>query len=176
MTAEFPSQIGQDCFVVAATGSKRGGTFLDLGAHMPKATSNTWHLEKMLGWRGVAVDCDPSWAAEWKTERPASCLILADAITVDYPAALDSCDIAGPVDYLSLDLEPPAATLACLHHVLSGGLVFRTVTFETDHYRDPSTRGPSRELMAAHGYVLARAGVCGVFGEQDDFYVHPDLC
>lgn len=173
---EFPSQIGQDCFVVAALGGKRHGTFLDLGAHFAKATSNTWYLEKKLGWRGLAVDCDASFRAEWERERPGSVFVLGDACTLDYPTLLAEHGISSPMDYLSLDLEPPAATLACLRHVLSCGLVFRTVTFETDFYREPSTREPSRELMASRGYQLARAGVCGVLGEQDDFYVHGDLC
>lgn len=174
--SEYPSQIGQDRFVVEILQGKRHGTFMDLGAHFPRATSNTWHLEKILGWRGLAVDCDASFCAGWQAERPQSVFIQADALALDYAKLLQIHGMTMPVDYLSLDLEPPEDTWRCLQHVMTGGMQFRVVTFETDFYRYQASREPSRRLMQERGYVLARPGVCGQFGEQDDFYFHPDLC
>ena len=168
-------QIGQDKFVVDVLKGKQNGTFLDVGCHEARNLSNTWHLEKELGWRGIAIDCDPTWMGQWATERPGSVFVLGDACALDYAVLLAAQHISQPVDYLSLDLEPPEATWRCLQHILSFPIIFRTVTFETDYYRYKESRDPSRALMQAHGYVLTRPGVPGMFGEQDDFYVHQSV-
>lgn len=168
-------QIGQDKFVVDVLRGKRNGTFLDVGCHEARNLSNTWYLEKELGWRGIAIDCDPAWMGQWATERPGSVFVLGDACAMNYAALLEAQHIAGPLDYLSLDLEPPEATWRCLQHVLSFPIKSRAVTFETDYYRYQESREPSRELMKSHGYVLVQPGVTGMFGEQDDFYVHQSV-
>lgn len=151
---------------------KRDGTFLDLGAHQAQHVSNTWALEKQFGWRGIAVDNDPQWIRQWAEQRPGSVFVLGDACTLDYPALLAAQHIPQPVDYLSLDLEPPELTWQCLQHILGQKIWAYTVTFETDYYRYQKSREPSRALMASLGYVLHRPGVVGTYGEQDDFYVH----
>lgn len=37
---------------------QRGGFFLDVGAYHYKNQSNTYYLEKKLGWRGIAIDAN----------------------------------------------------------------------------------------------------------------------
>lgn len=171
----FTSQIGQDEWVVEVFKGKRGGTFLDVGCHETKNLSNTWALEKDFGWRGIAIDVDGAFTHSWAVERPGSTFVLGDACTMDYPALLAAQHISQPVDYLSLDLEPPELTWKCLQHILGQGIWFYAVTFETDHYRYKESREPSRELMASLGYTLARGDVPGMSGAQDDFYVHKML-
>ena len=168
-------QIGQDKFVVDVLKGKRHGTFLDVGCHEARNLSNTWYLEKELGWRGIAVDCDPAWMGQWAAERPGSVFVLGDACRMDYPELLAAQHLSQPVDYLSLDLEPPEATWRCLQYIMGQGVRFNVVTFETDFYRYQASRDPSRELMASLGYDLVCPGVHGMFGEQDDFYVHRSL-
>lgn len=168
-------QIGQDKFVVETLKGKTHGTFLDVGCHEARNLSNTFHLERQLGWRGIAIDCDPAWMGQWASERPGSVFVLGDACALHYTGLLAAQHMESTVDYLSLDLEPPETTWKCLQHILSFPITFRTVTFETDYYRYKESREPSRELMQAHGYVLARPGVPGMFGEQDDFYVHQSV-
>lgn len=172
MSQDWPAQIGQDKWVAELFQNKRDGTFLDLGAHQARHVSNTWALEKNFGWRGIAVDNDPQWIREWAEQRPGSVFVLGDACTLDYPALLAAQHIPQPVDYLSLDLEPPELTWKCLQHILGQKIWANTVTFETDYYRYKESREPSRALMASLGYVLARPGVPGHYGEQDDFYIH----
>lgn len=51
---------------------KRGGVFLDVGCAWPVKDSNTYFLEKELGWSGVGVDALPEYARAWANQRPRS--------------------------------------------------------------------------------------------------------
>ena len=51
---------------------RRGGFFLDVGCGHPIQDSNTYYLEKHLGWSGIAVDALPEFARKWRRNRPAS--------------------------------------------------------------------------------------------------------
>lgn len=51
---------------------KEGGFYLDVGASFAIEGSNTYYLEKNLGWTGIGVDALEDYAAEWAKERPAS--------------------------------------------------------------------------------------------------------
>jgi hypothetical protein len=53
------SQWSQDIFVMFVTGMKQGGTFLEIGGADGFTHSNTYSLEKHLGWRGTLVEPDP---------------------------------------------------------------------------------------------------------------------
>jgi FkbM family methyltransferase len=54
------SQYGQDKLVSEFFfPDKRGGVFADIGAHDGKSLSNTFYLEKHLGWTGLAVEPNP---------------------------------------------------------------------------------------------------------------------
>jgi len=50
------SQHGQDIFVVSYFGNKRNGVFVDIGANDGITNSNTYYLEKELGWRGICIE------------------------------------------------------------------------------------------------------------------------
>lgn len=49
---------------------RRGGTFVDVGAHHFKSSSKTYYLESKLGWSGIAVEPQTEFAAEYATYRP----------------------------------------------------------------------------------------------------------
>jgi FkbM family methyltransferase len=51
---------------------KRDGVFLDVGCASPIQDSNTYYLEKHLGWSGIAVDALPEFAQPWERKRPRS--------------------------------------------------------------------------------------------------------
>jgi FkbM family methyltransferase len=51
---------------------RRGGFFLDVGCAAAVKSSNTYYLEKHLGWSGIGVDALEEYAAEWKNLRPNS--------------------------------------------------------------------------------------------------------
>jgi FkbM family methyltransferase len=51
---------------------RRDGFFLDVGCAAPVQYSNTYYLEKHLGWSGIAVDALPEYALAWRRKRPRS--------------------------------------------------------------------------------------------------------
>jgi len=65
----------------------RGGVFLDVGCGHPIDASNTYFLEKHLGWSGIGVDALPEMARKWRRLRPAS--KFANYIVTDHAGALE---------------------------------------------------------------------------------------
>lgn len=51
-------------------GDKHSGFFLDVGSYNYKTFSNTYYLEHVLGWSGVAIDAQAEFAADYKRYRP----------------------------------------------------------------------------------------------------------
>lgn len=49
---------------------RREGVFLDVGAFDYKTNSNTYYLDRHLGWSGVAVDAQPAFAEGYRRHRP----------------------------------------------------------------------------------------------------------
>ena len=50
--------------------NRPGGFFLDVGAAHFRKYSNTFYLEKHLGWSGIAIDALEHWATDYATRRP----------------------------------------------------------------------------------------------------------
>jgi FkbM family methyltransferase len=51
---------------------RRNGFFLDVGCSYAVRGSNTYYLEKHLGWTGIGIDALEDYGAQWKKERPDS--------------------------------------------------------------------------------------------------------
>lgn len=51
---------------------RRDGFYLDVGCAWPVFASNTYYLEKHLGWTGIGVDALADYASAWKEKRPRS--------------------------------------------------------------------------------------------------------
>lgn len=51
---------------------RRGGYFVDVGANHYRADSNTYYLERHLGWSGVAVDPQAGFAEGYRKHRPST--------------------------------------------------------------------------------------------------------
>ena len=51
---------------------RKNGFFIDVGCAWPIKASNTYYLEKNLGWTGIGIDALDDFADGWKKERPAS--------------------------------------------------------------------------------------------------------
>lgn len=74
----YYSQIGQDqYFIEKIINGKRGGRFLDVGAHDGIATSNTYALESQLDWTGICIEANPALAEKCSMNRPGSAVINA---------------------------------------------------------------------------------------------------
>jgi FkbM family methyltransferase len=49
---------------------RRGGFFVDVGAHHYRKTSKTYYLETELGWSGIAIEPQQEFAADYARHRP----------------------------------------------------------------------------------------------------------
>ncbi|MCC7377398.1 MAG: FkbM family methyltransferase [Verrucomicrobiales bacterium] len=59
----YTSHIGQDAWVATCLAGKRAGFFLDIGAFDGLTISNTYALERDLGWKGICVEPNPRYYA-----------------------------------------------------------------------------------------------------------------
>ena len=66
---EKVSQNSEEWLIRDFFNDRRGGVFVDVGAADYKEFSNTFYLETVLGWSGVAVDAQPSYASGYKHHR-----------------------------------------------------------------------------------------------------------
>ena len=53
---DYKSQFGQDFYLENLGLLKKGGVFLEVGCNHPVHNSNSYFLEKCLGWTGVSID------------------------------------------------------------------------------------------------------------------------
>jgi len=147
------SQAGQDVFVLSALKWKREGVFVEIGASDPVLSSNTALLSDEFGWRGLSVEIDGSLAPKWAKRRPKDIFLVDDATTKNWRGLLGFTE---RVDYLSLDIDPPEATLAVLEALPLDVVRFSVITYEHDAWRgDFRPRERSREILRSHGYKLA---------------------
>jgi FkbM family methyltransferase len=66
----YYSQRGQDKWIVEKLlPGLRGGVFVDIGAHDGVSFSNTYYLEDVLGWTGLAVEPIPEVYAKLRSAR-----------------------------------------------------------------------------------------------------------
>jgi len=69
------SQAGQDLWVMRDVFNyKTSGFFIDIGAYDGVYLSNTYWLEKHLGWQGICVEADPKTFALLRKNRQCECL------------------------------------------------------------------------------------------------------
>lgn len=161
-------QLMADIFVLMATGGKREGTYLEIGAWHSEDISNTVLLEREFGWTGVSVEIDPRRAEEFAANRKNPC-IASDARSLDY-AGLGFDEI----DYLQVDCEPAAVSFEILKTVLDSGLQPKIITFEHEMYSEgPEVRDASREYLRSLGYELIVSDI-GIEGWAfEDWWVMP---
>ena len=162
-------QAGQDRFALAVTGRPKTGTFLDVGSGDPIIYNNSCMLEER-GWRGLLVDlCDCADVATFRRTP----FLRADALSVDWPAALAQHGLGDRIDYLSFDLDDSGAT--ALARLPWGTTRFSCMTVEHDSYRlGDGPRGTMRQLLLAHGYRLLCPDVTiDGFGSFEDWWVDP---
>lgn len=70
------SQFGEDVVVTAFFKDRQNGFFVDVGAHHPRALSNTYALYRK-GWRGVNIDLHRHNMALFNIDRPSDVNVCA---------------------------------------------------------------------------------------------------
>lgn len=180
------SQCFQDLFVLSILNGKKNGTFLEIGGFHPSYLSNTCLLENKFGWSGYSIDIDSSIRNAFRSERPNTNFIVADAVNLDYRNLLCGMD---RIDYLSLDIEPSYQTLSCLYNLPLEMTRFSVITYETDFY-DPNTpkeqsekiRQESRNILSSYGYILVAGNISNLTDDApfedwyiDGYYISQDI-
>ena len=126
------SQLGQDVWALEQCGSKRGGVFIEIGAHDGVELSNTLLLEREYDWDGVCVEanlfsyeslvanrnCHCVHAAAWDVSGKSvrfnrnrehamlSGVAVLGSDEVTTVSLNDLCEmVGGVVDYISIDTE-----------------------------------------------------------------------
>src|ERR1035437_3743843 len=73
------SQSAQDAFVISYFKNKRNGIFIDIGANDGVSLSNTYYLEKELGWTGICIE--PISAIFEKLDKNRNCIKINGGIS-----------------------------------------------------------------------------------------------
>ncbi len=72
---EYKSQSGQDIVINEIFfKNKKGGVFIDIGAHDGVGYSNTWFFEKVLDWTGICIEPNPTIFKKLKENRNCLCI------------------------------------------------------------------------------------------------------
>lgn len=183
------SQAYQDMFVLTMLKGKKNGTYLEIGAMDAVFINNTFLLETKFGWKGLSVDIDESSKASFASHKRTNSFILRDALEVDYDAFFQENNYGTQIDFLQVDVEPQAQTLACLKKLPLDKYRFSVIAFETDFYDktvDPEeslkNREESRAFLKSYGYELIVGNIANVgpLGPDDlspfeDWYVDPTI-
>lgn len=194
---KFYSQAGQDRWVVQRVFNyKTGGYFVDIGAFDGVLLSNTFWLEKNLGWSGLCVEADPQTFRILQRNRSCHCInacIGRAGDQVDFVTdlgtfsgskrGLESED--GPprqgismktlsVDQLLQDAEaPPVIDYLSVDVEGMEDEVMETFPFDRYRFLCATIERPStslRSILDGQGYLLV-ADQPGL----DAFYLHPAM-
>lgn len=139
---------------------------MDIGAGWPEQINNTYLLEKEYGWLGFSVENDPRFIKMWHdSDRWIEGLIPEDATKFNYHVLLKGIE---RIDYLSMDLEPPALTLEVLKMLPLDLTRFSVITYEHDLYRgNQHLMDESRAIFEKYGYKLVKSD------QQEDWWIDP---
>jgi FkbM family methyltransferase len=64
------SRYGEEWIVRDFFRDRRGGVFVDVGANHYQRENNTYYLESVLGWSGLAIEPQIKFAADYRAHRP----------------------------------------------------------------------------------------------------------
>ena len=90
------AQLAQDLFAIAFTGSSSPGFFVEFGATDGVSLSNTWLLEKKLGWNGILAEPAKTWHGALANNRNCSidtrCVAEASNLKYQFLEVANSCE------------------------------------------------------------------------------------
>lgn len=158
------------------------GYYVELGAFHSFNGSNSYHLEKEYGWKGMALDVIPDFVDEYNSNRDNPC-ILHDALTFDYLSYFKENNFPKQIDFLQVDVdagynelcEPvghPAQTLLALLALPLNTYRFSIITFEHDalmYHQNIEVREAQRTILTSLGYKLV------VRNNYEDWWVDPNI-
>jgi FkbM family methyltransferase len=178
------SQAGQECWVAEKCDFKRNGFFVDIGASDGLYLSNTYALEKKLGWNGICIEADRSRYKDLCINRTSTnvckatrnyngyCSFNRDAldgfVEIESQAGNTKCDTLENIlidnnspkmiDYMSVDIE------GLEYEVLSSfdflNWYVKLLTIEHNLYLDgPTEKKKIYDLMIKSGFERVKENV-----------------
>jgi hypothetical protein len=173
---EFPTITSLQQFVVDMTQRKKSGYYVEVGAFHSQRGNNTHILEREFGWKGVAFDIVPEFAAEYNQNRTNPC-ITTDAVKFDYLQYFKDNNFPQQIDFLQIDIDSgndctSVQNLLALIAVPLNHYRFSVIGFEHDTLMNPknnTVREAQREILLGLGYVLA------IRLSYEDWWVDPKV-
>lgn len=172
-------QANQDSFVLNVLEEKRNGFYVEIGSNDPILWNNTYILETEYDWNGFGVEWNNEFIEKYNSIRKNKC-IATDATSFDYLNYFKENNFPKQIDYLQLDIEPAAQTLAALKKLPLKEYRFSVITYEHDLYADPLNEIIKEEsifILSSLGYKLVVENVNdGIPGRIfEDWWVDPTV-
>lgn len=106
----------------------RDGFFVEVGGHDGYTQSNTYYLEKALGWRGVLVEGIPELYEQCKRNRPNSRVFNCALVSNDFAGEMVEMHYASLMSVVDGSLKSGEAQLAHVQTGLSHQQLVQTYT------------------------------------------------
>lgn len=168
----------QDLFVLSVLGKKVNGTYVEIGGAHAISENNTYLLESQYNWKGFSVEHNTELASTFSSRK--NPCICSDATLLDYSNLIEQYGLGNHIDYLQLDIDPPANTLAALKKIDFTKFSFSVITFEHDAYQEAYGYGgeyervESRRFLESYGYTRVISNVTHKGLEFEDWYVNEE--
>lgn len=175
--ADSGSQSFQESFVINANKEKMNGFYVEIGSNHPSLYSNTFILESVFNWNGVAFELASSLVDLYNFHRR-NRSIAADATSFDFRQLFQELQLPNNMEYLQLDIEPAENTFMSLKRIPLNEYRFAVITFEHDLYSNPNNihiQTQAYELLSSYEYVRVVKNICSNGKPYEDWYVHPQL-
>ena len=168
---KFYSQANQDKWVCEILDYKKNGFFIDLGAYDGIQTSNTYYLEKELGWNGICIEANSNVFNSLKVNRTS---ININAAISNYDGIcgfgedriggenevkcfklntlLNDLKCPNEIDYLSIDIEGHEFTV--FEYFDFNKWNIKLMTVEHNLYCDgPEKKNKLFNLLSNNGFI-----------------------
>lgn len=187
------SQVGQDKWVCEFFNYKRDGYFIDIGANDGIWLSNTYYMEKELGWSGICVEAGITPFNRLKLNRDCICVhALAsktNGITTFYEirygnrdrlegmqvvnaVRLDTLmsmyDVPKTIDYVSIDTDGEDYNILATFPFDKHEVILWTL----EHNNNQEIKKSMKELMNSKGYIIAVEDVKSGGYIFEDWYIN----
>jgi len=171
----YKSHIGQDMWVSQVfKDASVTGYFLDFGAFDGLLTSNTYYLEKNLGWRGICVEPNFRFFPKLCANRNAICLSGAlwpiPNIQMRFIDAHGLSGIEGLSGKLTSDLQLEISKGTILVTTLNPMDVLRNFSAPTKiHYMSLDVEGAEVQIISAIDFDIYKIGLITVEHNHDEY-------
>ena len=171
---KFPdsnSIVDQESFVLNITQEKRNGYYVEIGAFHSKVYSNTFLLETIYDWKGIALDVKENVIEEYNSNRKNPC-VLANGADFNFDEYFLQNNFPKQIDFLQIDVEnyEEKEAIKTLINIPFGRYRFSVICFEHDNmmsWKNEEIKILSRDILTTLGYELV------VREHNEDFWVDP---